>query len=184
MDYNNKQHKQPNLTQLKELLSKYWEGETSIAEERTIKQFYRDNPELPQPYESYRMQFDFVSQTKMATVSNNFDKRLLEKINEPVQPQSAKVVSFGLKKILSIAAMLIMLIGVAIWVPKLADMGSQPQAEVLMTIEKNGKIIEITDPEKALEVTQMAFSAINRGMKEGNSSLKHIKQFRRTEIIK
>lgn len=183
MDYN-----QTNKEQLDLLLNKYWEGETTVAEERIIKQFFQSNQKLPPQYESIRPHFDFVSTTSQAKVSDDFDAKFLEKLaqeEQKINKPKGKVIAFNYQRFTSIAATLLLMLGVS-WYMFGPVRPNKPaiKEEVLMTIEKNGKTIEITDPEKALELTQAAFSAINRGMNEGNSSLKYIKQFNKTEIIK
>lgn len=178
MDYN-KLH----FEQLDRLLQKYWEGETSIAEEREIKLFFQENRSLPPKYESVRIHFDFATTTQSAKLSDGFENKVLEQIQKGENRNRTKVVSFNFRKVLSAAATVLMIAGIGWWTINQLPTG-KTQAEVLMTIEKNGKIIEITDPQRALEVTQIAFSAINRGMKEGNKSLKHIKPLKKTRIFK
>lgn len=47
------------MKRAEELLSKYFEGDTSLAEERWLKEYFRTTPVLPPSWESYRTIFGF-----------------------------------------------------------------------------------------------------------------------------
>ena len=63
-------------SQIKKLKEKYWAGETSIAEEKELKAYYRDNPSLDQEGMFYR-ELSKQKETKPERSFNHPGKRKL-----------------------------------------------------------------------------------------------------------
>ncbi len=74
MDYKN----------ISQLLHKYWEATSSIAEEQEIIQFYQNNPtELRKDIEQYRAFFlEIATDSQFEELEDAFDERLLKKLLE------------------------------------------------------------------------------------------------------
>jgi hypothetical protein len=73
-----------------ELLEKYWEGETTLAEERQIKEYFARTKNLPPHLETYRGQFAVYADWQQETaLSGDFDVRLEKKLQS-----SARVIAF------------------------------------------------------------------------------------------
>jgi hypothetical protein len=73
------------MTHIEALLEKYWEGETTLAEEKEIKEFYLKNQQLPPHLEVHRSQFFFFSEAKKEKLDESFDKKMLEKLPKPAK---------------------------------------------------------------------------------------------------
>jgi len=75
---------------IEELLEKYWEGETTLAEERHLKTFFTTAKTLPPHLEVYRGQFALYSDWQQdSSLSDAFDTRLEKKLQA-----SARVIAF------------------------------------------------------------------------------------------
>lgn len=62
------------------LIDKYWEGETSLEEEREIRSFFNGNPVLPESLEQHRRWFSGVEEIASAELGDDFDERILSEI--------------------------------------------------------------------------------------------------------
>mgnify|MGYP002779764240 CR=1 FL=1 len=68
---------------IEELLDKYWEGETTIAEERRLKAYFTENKNIPPHLAAYREQFAlFVERQKEESLGDDFDKRMEQKLQK------------------------------------------------------------------------------------------------------
>lgn len=67
-----------NTEKIKELLEKYFEGETSLEEEQLLRDYFQ-NQEVPDELKSYRDQFAYLDEFGQAEPEGNFDP--FEKIN-------------------------------------------------------------------------------------------------------
>ncbi len=75
---------------IEELLEKYWEGETTVAEERKLKEYFTTTQPLPPHLEVYRSQFAvYADWQQEETLTDAFDAKL-EKRLKP----AAKVIEF------------------------------------------------------------------------------------------
>ena len=63
-----------NYTYIEQLLDRYWQGETTLEEERILKSFFEQNdvPESLKPYADY---FKFLANGDEIHLSSDFDKR-------------------------------------------------------------------------------------------------------------
>ena len=101
MDYKNINH----------LLDKYWEGETSLKEEETLKLYFNNGNVAPQQ-EQYQSLFQYFKEEQDVMISDNFEKRLLIQIEKEQKIVPAKVRKLSwMTSIRTIAAVGIMLMG-------------------------------------------------------------------------
>ncbi len=68
-----------NQDQIKVLLEKYWEGETSLAEEQALKTFFAQ-PELPAIWQEEQAYFQFLQQEKSISLTKEVEANVLAKI--------------------------------------------------------------------------------------------------------
>ncbi len=85
-----------NYTYIEQLLSRYWDGATTLEEERILKSFFSQNdvPEALQPYAEY---FGYLSEEHDVQLSSDFDDRFSDIISEEANREvrvKAVVVSF------------------------------------------------------------------------------------------
>jgi hypothetical protein len=70
-----------NTTEIEKLIEKYFDGQTSLAEENRIKEFF-SHEQIPPHLASYADLFRYFEETGKEEISNpDFDRELLSKIN-------------------------------------------------------------------------------------------------------
>ena len=79
MDYNN----------IRKLLDKYWEGESSVQEEIQLREFF-NGTEVPEDLKSYQPLFQFFKMEQDKRLDEDFDKRLIQQLESSEKP-SAKI---------------------------------------------------------------------------------------------
>ncbi len=141
------------------LLEKYWEGETSVAEEASLKQYFNGG-EVAEQFKEFTPLFAYYEAAKDMTLDKAFDDKILEQISAakviPLENRSWFV--SGLK----IAASVLLLITVGYFFNKNQQVPNQPMAE-------RG---EINDPKVALQEVKKALAMVSAKMNTGNSHIK------------
>lgn len=75
-----------NTSEIKILLDKYFEGETTREEEKSLKNFFRQE-EIPAELQPYRAMFGFFEKEKNIATDEDFEERVMGKISRtPVVP--------------------------------------------------------------------------------------------------
>lgn len=158
-----------NRQHINELLEKYWEGETSLTEEKTLQTFFtsEDIPEELQPFQSL---FQAMSEAEQPQLSKGFDTQLLAMLGEDAN-KTGKVVqlktneSAELKKwrwIAGIAASVALILAVYVAVPK-ANVTEMAATEKLNETER-------TEALKAYEQTKTALLFVSSKMNQGTQT--------------
>lgn len=75
---------------IKQLLDRYWNGETTLEEERILHAFFAQK-DLPQELEKYRDIFAY--EAEKPTLGSDFDERILTMV-EGEKPVKARVISW------------------------------------------------------------------------------------------
>lgn len=70
-----------NIHRIEILLSRYFEGETSLAEEKELKDFFRRD-DIPEKFLPLKNMFDFAEEENKQLLDDSFDNQVLKKINE------------------------------------------------------------------------------------------------------
>jgi hypothetical protein len=101
------------IKKIKELLSKYYNGETTLNEEELLKRYFVDNADIPEELDAEKKQFKMYEEIKNADVPiKDFEKDLESLIDK----QKVKYPDFSRRKavfrIAAIAASLLILFGV------------------------------------------------------------------------
>lgn len=143
MDYKN----------INQLLEKYWEGETSIQEEETLKQYF-NNGNVAKELLPYQPLFQYFKEEQDVLISDDFEKNFLEKIkNEP----EAKVKPLRWMKVIrSIAAVGIILLCSLLAYQNFNQKPVDPFAKYEVQTEK-----------EAIEATKAALLLLSGKMKKG-----------------
>ncbi len=79
MDYNN----------IRKLLDKYWEGQSSVEEEIQLRDFF-SGTDVPEDLKSYQPLFQFFQMEQDKKLNDDFDKKLIQKLESSEKP-TAKV---------------------------------------------------------------------------------------------
>jgi hypothetical protein len=131
------------------LLEKYFQGETSIAEEKELRSYFSSSDVAPH-LEQYKAMFGFFTQAKQ----QEYTKEL---------PQSTKKTKF---KWLSIAASVVVLFGLATFY--MIDSGGTATHEQLGTYD---------DPKKAFQETQKALALLSSHVNVGIESVLYVQEY-------
>lgn len=136
-------------TRIEKLIDNYFEGQTSIAEEKELKAYFSSSSVAPQ-LEQYRAVFGYFNQAK----DQHFTKSL------PLQPRKQFNVFW-----LSIAASVVLALGIVIM--KFAN--DQPQS--------SGEYGTYDNPEIALAETQKALALVSEKLNVGIESVNYINEY-------
>jgi hypothetical protein len=79
MDYNN----------IRKLLDKYWEGESSLQEETQLREFFTGT-DVPEDLKTYQPLFQFFQMEQDKNLNGDFDQRLIQELKSSEKP-TAKV---------------------------------------------------------------------------------------------
>jgi len=142
------------LDKIEILLEKYFEGETTIAEENELK-IYFSSSDVAQHLEHYRGMFGYFSAAK--------DQKF-----EETQPKM-KLVQDKKQKMawLSIAASIVILLGVFAFY-------NQNMNQDLGTFD---------DPEKAFEETQKALNLLSRKVNVGVEGMQYVQEYKQSQEL-
>ena len=94
MDYN----------QINTLLEKYWEGETSLAEEKQLKSYFRQS-NIADEHRELMPLFGWIEVEEEKLLSDKFDQDLLAKLDKP-QPAKRRSWVFYLSRVAAVGALL------------------------------------------------------------------------------
>ncbi len=142
-------------TNIEILLEKYFEGETSIAEEKELTNYF-SSPNVAQHLEQYKSLFGYFSQTKKLA--------FLQEI--PLQPKNNKVAW------LSIAASVVVLLGVGTFVYLNNNQAIQ-----------NKDLGTYKDPEIAFKETQKALAMLATQVNVGIESVHYVKEYENSKNL-
>lgn len=143
------------------LLKKYWEGETSLEEEKQIKQVLSSTDE--NILHSEKTMFSFFENEKKI------------KFNGKLPSKGSKVIKHNFIRSISIAASIVMLFAYGTLIYTNNGIGNQ----------NNIVRHEITDPDEALEITKDALAMLAVNYKKGEESVTStIENLEKLDIIK
>ncbi len=141
------------------LLEKYWEGETSLEDEKVLKEYFKST-DVAEEHAAFKDLFGFFDNESRITYP--IDNQSSETESKP----TLKVRSLSIKKyIFAAAAIFVLTIGSIIVVKNLNN-NDQPK-------ETYSQVQEIEDPEEALRVTKQALALLSKKL---NSSTKTVKE--------
>ena len=141
------------LDKIEKLLEKYFEANTTIAEERDLKDYFA-SPNVAQHLEQYRILFGYAVQARQ----EQFTAEILLKTR-----RSNRVVW------LSVAASVVVLISVGLFT---FNSYNQPESNDLGTYD---------DPEVAYKETQKALAMISESVNKGIGSMSYINEYEQSK---
>ena len=125
---------------IEQLLDKYWSSETTLKEEQILRTFFTQEnvPTYLLPYKDIFM----YQQKNIADdiLSNDFDKRILEKINEDIPVKAHKITIYQRLMPLFKAAAIIAIILTLQNVVQTAVSDKQASTQQISNIEKINKV--------------------------------------------
>jgi len=145
------------LNRIENILEKYFEGETTIAEENQLKEYF-SSPNVAQHLEQYKSLFGYFSQAK--------EQKSTYEI--PLQTKKRSVTW------LSIAASAVILLGIGTYF--FASEQKDTPAVVSQT-----ELGTYDNPEEALKATQKALALLSNHVNVGIESVSYIKEYEQSK---
>ena len=141
---------------IESLLDKYFDGETTLAQERELQDYF-SSPDVAQHLEQYRSMFGYFAKEK----DQRFDGTL------PLEPRKRNVVAW-----LSVAASIAVLFGVGTFAYN--NLESQAAPEELGTYD---------NPELAMKETQKALDLLSGHFNKGVESVSYINEYEQSKDL-
>ena len=144
------------FNKIEDLLEKYFQGETSIAEEKELKNYF-SSPNVAQHLEQYKPMFGYFSQVKEQKSTQDI----------PLKTKKRNVAW------LSIAASVVVLLGVGTYF-YVSEKNAAPA--VAQT-----ELGTYDDPEEALAATQKALALLSSNVNVGIESVQYINEYEQSK---
>lgn len=145
------------LNKIEDILEKYFQGETSIAEENQLKEYF-SSPNVAQHLEQYKPMFGYFSQAK--------EQKSTYEI--PLQSKKRNVAW------LSIAASAVVLLGIGTYF----FISEQKETTAVASQTELGTY---DNPEEALKATQKALALLSNNVNVGIESVHYINEFEQSK---
>lgn len=156
MDYDN----------IRTLLKKYWEGETNLWEEKSLKEFFCQAVNLPEDLETGRDLFCYYKQeNNSAMLTDDMTAKLRQHWGAESQ-QTAKKIPVWRQALKYAAVLVLMFLLGYIFIYK--DKGTKTAAVQTDTF---------TDPQKAIAETEKALLLLSKNMNDGMSKIEALEFF-------
>ncbi len=162
--------------EMKVLLQKYWEAETTVEEERQLAEYFRQ-PGIGPEWESVRALFDWRQEEAEVTPGRDFDERMLRRIAAMEKEGGRMVSGFAIR--FAAAASIILCLGIGLLIPAVSPRpegaaANTKGAAVDTKVAANNTKVTVhhikdtyTDPEQALAAVRQALLVASVRMNEG-----------------
>jgi hypothetical protein len=174
-----------NYQHIAQLLDKYWEGETTLAEDKTLQTFFASET-IPVEFQAFQSIFQAKNDIQTQTLSDDFDINLLAILeNKKEEKEETKIIQLQSKQaaelqkwrfVAGIAASIALILAVYIVIPKTETVEI---AKIELTEEEHEKALV------AYEQTKMALmfvsATMNHGTQTAAKSLNKVKNLK--EVI-
>lgn len=145
------------LNKIEDILEKYFQGETSIAEENQLKEYF-SSPNVAQHLEQYKPMFGYFSQAR--------EQKSTYEI--PLQTKKRNVAW------LSIAASAVVLLGIGTYF-------FVSEKNETTAVASQTELGTYDDPEEALKATQKALALLSNNVNVGIESVHYIKEYEQSK---
>ncbi|MCC9016862.1 MULTISPECIES: hypothetical protein [Flavobacterium] len=144
------------FNKIENILEKYFQGETTIAEENQLKEYF-SSPDVAQHLEQYKPMFGYFSQVK--------EQKSTQTI--PLKTKKRNVAW------LSIAASAVVLLGIGTYFYT-SEKNATP-------VTAQTELGTYDDPEEALAATQKALALLSNNVNVGIESVQYIKEYEQSK---
>ncbi|KIQ14047.1 hypothetical protein RT99_24105 [Flavobacterium sp. MEB061] len=144
------------LNKIEDILEKYFQGETTIAEEKELKEYF-SSPNVAQHLEQYKPIFGYFSQVKQQKSTQNI----------PLKTKKRNVTW------LSIAASVVVLLSIGTYF-YVSEKNTAP-------VVAQSELGTYDDPEEALKATQKALALLSNNVNVGIESVQYIKEYEQSK---
>ncbi|KAF2514307.1 hypothetical protein [Flavobacterium foetidum] len=148
------------LNNIENLLEKYFQGETSTAEEKKLKEYF-SSPDVAQHLEQYKPLFAYFSQAREPEYTND-----IMLTNSRTTKRK--------KAWLSIAAAAVLLIGIGTFFYVSED-------STQTAVASQTELGTYDDPEEALKATQKALALLSNNVNVGIESVQYINEYEKSK---
>lgn len=154
------------FNKIEDILEKYFQGETTIAEENKLKEYFSSS-NVAQHLEQYKPMFGYFSQVKQ--------QKSTQEPEIPAQTDEAIPLKSKKRNVawLSIAAAAVVLLGVGTYF----NVSKKSTAPVVAQTELG----TYDDPEEALAATQKALALLSNNVNVGIESVQYIKEYEQSK---
>ncbi|GAA6764308.1 hypothetical protein AAFH68_02370 [Flavobacterium sp. CGRL1] len=143
------------LDKIENILEKYFQGETTIAEENQLKEYFSSS-DVAQHLEQYKPIFGYFSQVKQQKSTQEI----------PLKTKKRNVAW------LSIAASIVVLLGIGTY---------YFTGEKTTSVTAQSELGTYDDPEEALKATQKALSLLSSNVNVGIESVQYINEYEQSK---
>lgn len=158
------------LQKINKLLEKYWQAETSEAEEKVLFEYFNQK-EIDPSLKPYQPLFIHQKVSSNRKLSGNFNEKILLEIHKKEQKKNRK--TKWLTYYLQTAAVITLLIISTIWL--LPDYSTKKYKN------KSNSQVEIEDPNKAYETAKEALILVSTQINRGKIYAANIKKVQEAE---
>ncbi len=154
------------LNKIKELLAKYYQGETTLEEEKALKNFLNKDI-VPDEFKPEQATFQYFEEVKKITFSKTLEYQKSPDTNTP-----------AIKKIWwsSLAACLILGLLIVYWFPSFNNTDTTSS----ISVQQNPGTYE--DPEKAYFEAKKALLLVSRKMNKGTDQMQKFSKFHTAQV--
>lgn len=157
------------MKKAKQLLDKYFEGETTLEEEAQLRQYFQSE-EIPQDLEVYRPLFSYFTEP-IPSYSEKAEAKLLQALEAEEQSsdrkeKSANIRRMGGLRLWAAAASIALLLSLGFWWIQPAKPAAVV-AETESSAEIDWSKYEVESPEVAYQNMSKAFNLVANKMEEG-----------------
>jgi hypothetical protein len=144
------------LNRIEDILEKYFQGETTIAEENQLKEYFSSS-NVAQHLEQYKQMFGYFSQVKQQKSTHEI----------PLQTKKRNVAW------LSIAASVVVLLSIGTYF-YVSEKNTAP-------VVAQSELGTYDNPEEALKATQKALALLSNNVNVGIESVQYIKEYEQSK---
>lgn len=154
------------LNKIENILEKYFQGETSIAEENELRDYFSSS-NVAQHLEQYQPIFSYFSQVKQQ--KSTYELEDLDQTGEAI-PLQTKKQNVGW---LSIAASVVVLLGIGTYF--------YTSEKTTTPVVAQSELGTYDNPEKAFAETQKALALLSNNVNVGIESVQYIKEYEQSK---
>ncbi|WP_343695345.1 hypothetical protein [Flavobacterium sp.] len=155
------------LDKIENILEKYFQGETTIAEENQLKEYFSSS-NVAQHLEQYKPVFGYFSQVKQQKSTQELENLTLTGETIPLKTKKRNLVW------LSIAASVVVLLGIGTFF----FAGEENNTTAVASQSELGTY---DDPEEALAATQKALALLSNKVNVGIESVQYINEYEQSK---
>jgi hypothetical protein len=97
---------------IEQLLERYWAAETTLQEERILREFFSDETQVPAHLKRYRSLFAGLHADSQTGLGDDFSERLLRRVEQPTVEARRLTLVGWMKPLMKSAALIALLITV------------------------------------------------------------------------